>query len=602
MALVFNLVLLGVSLEFVAVLGEVKNSKEELYSGIIKLRSFWKRHCLLVFSIENITDNFLLLRVTDDLIRKWEEPVQIHQTFFTLNRSHFKYYFSNCISYMVTPNKMPDSKRGTELDGTNDELVIFALSASKISKSINKFLSLKIGRKDVICICTASQQRYKNFQFTSKKFHQTSILIGKTLKVSYIQQSPGIFKDENGHTTGSLYNMLSLLAANSNVTLIYIERTRRHGFGNLNTDGSWDGLMGELVNGETDLVPNFIHSYIRNSLVDFSNLAFFGYVDFCALPKDPVLNWQALLNSLGWEIWVFLFVALLLLGLVVSLLVYNIVFKCYTLSINYWVISRLLRIMLDQPLIRVPKYRLNQVLIACWIVACFFVGLVYKGNLVGELTKRNPLPFPKSFRDIYLSDSKYHLIVYGSKVQSIVEVMFSESLLPYMKHLAMGWSTERKSLAACVEASIQNTNTACIYFRDSLYLEKSEKSRYDFRYAKLIVADTTELPFPFSFGMPKNSAYRLAVNWYVNVCKTSGLIIWWNKSYMQKVFFQNARMFNEKQCTLSGSKWCALSFLDSVSVFILHLLGLSVAIAACLWELYKTKQKQQLNVVFVFLK
>ncbi|EYB97032.1 hypothetical protein Y032_0143g2350, partial [Ancylostoma ceylanicum] len=144
---------------------------------------------------------------------------------------------------------------------------------------------------------------YATKEKSSLPLNQRESLENKTLKVSVYLEAPFVMQrqDANHELTGNdkyegyCIDLLKKIARLTKFNYT-IHEVKDKAYGIREENGKWNGMVGELINGEADLaVASLTISYSRSEVIDFTK------------PQTAEADWFMFLWPLSWEVWLFSF-------------------------------------------------------------------------------------------------------------------------------------------------------------------------------------------------------------------------------------------------------------------------------------------------------
>ncbi|CAJ0596382.1 unnamed protein product [Cylicocyclus nassatus] len=141
---------------------------------------------------------------------------------------------------------------------------------------------------------------------------QRETLENKTLKVSVYLEAPFVMQredpknelDENDKYEGYCIDLLQRIAALCKFNYT-IHEVKDKAYGIREENGKWNGMVGELINGEADLaVASLTISYSRSEVIDFTvPYMHLGISILFKKPQKTETDWFMFLWPLSWEVW-----------------------------------------------------------------------------------------------------------------------------------------------------------------------------------------------------------------------------------------------------------------------------------------------------------
>ncbi|CAL8070425.1 unnamed protein product [Orchesella dallaii] len=330
---------------------------------------------------------------------------------------------------------------------------------------------------------------------------------------------------------GSHYNLLMEVAKISNFTpnIIHNEDLRP---GTLLKNGSWNGAMGLITNGQAEIAAVLALSFKRSIAVDFTTPTAREDLVFCLAEPKLLVHWKALVYPLSRTVWGITLINFL----IISCLIY-IYFK-HGNSNSKGACSNVLNavllpitIFLGQP---IPNKACRagslRILIAnLWFSLSIVIGTTYKSNLVGFLTFPAKQSFPSTLKELY---SRTDYAIYLHSIGGIEREILKTSPNPVIKALLERMVIVR-SMEYCLNAATK-PKTACIGWTNVL---KIEMSKYKYRSSNQDNISTLYIakdPAAFAYAcvaFKKDSIFLESFNKYAGRIRAAGIIGKWNEDY-----------------------------------------------------------------------
>ncbi|KAG7160557.1 Glutamate receptor ionotropic, delta-2-like 5 [Homarus americanus] len=236
---------------------------------------------------------------------------------------------------------------------------------------------------------------------------------GAVVMVSTVHRPPHVelLKDHHGRLTitGPLANLMDAVAHSLNFTYKIV--TPPDGtYGAHSANGSWSGMMGQVVRKEADVsLGPFAISWKRNQAVDFAHHYLFDYGSMIKSKGLPEIDPWGFLFPLQPKVWAALLAGLLVAWLAILVLGHNPdgsrkVNRASDLFFQH------LKVIFYQNLTIKVKRGSEMVLLGGWVVVAMMVMWSYTGNLVSLLAVRH-IPQPlQTLRDV-IEESNLKVIV-----------------------------------------------------------------------------------------------------------------------------------------------------------------------------------------------
>ncbi|VDL79288.1 unnamed protein product [Nippostrongylus brasiliensis] len=174
----------------------------------------------------------------------------------------------------------------------------------------------------------------------SLRLNQRETLENKTLRVSVylcafvemgrIQEAPFVMQrrnvagdDPNDNETyeGYCIDLLKMVASMSKFNYT-IHEVKDKAYGIREANGKWNGMVGELMEGEADLaVASLTITYSRSEVIDFTvPYMHLGISILFKKPAETETDWFVFLSPLSWEVWLCTFASYVVTSLTIWLL------------------------------------------------------------------------------------------------------------------------------------------------------------------------------------------------------------------------------------------------------------------------------------------
>ncbi|KAK6731580.1 hypothetical protein RB195_007812 [Necator americanus] len=155
---------------------------------------------------------------------------------------------------------------------------------------------------------------------SSLPLSQRETLENKTLKVSVYLEAPFVMQRENSNQDsagddkyeGYCIDLLKKIAKQAKFNYT-IHEVKDKAYGIREDNGKWNGMVGELMNGEADLaVASLTITYSRSEVIDFTvPYMHLGISILFKKPQTAESDWFMFLWPLSWEVWLCTFASYL---------------------------------------------------------------------------------------------------------------------------------------------------------------------------------------------------------------------------------------------------------------------------------------------------
>ncbi|MPC50445.1 putative glutamate receptor [Portunus trituberculatus] len=236
---------------------------------------------------------------------------------------------------------------------------------------------------------------------------------GHTFKVStvpyfpYVAYSRDMSERGNMVTLQDSLNVRVLITASATLNFTYeVWETPDRSFGNLNAQGQFNGLVGELQREETDFCLLLTPTSKRLEVIDYLRLEPTDYMVVLSEKPSLLSAVMSIMRPFSNELWV---------GLVVGLVVW---------SMTAWMLQLLWKeatggpgvslrrilmygwgALLEQPPADPSKNFSGQMLVGWWLVFCLIIVTGFKSSLIAHLTVQAKSQTPEGLQDLVEFDN-----------------------------------------------------------------------------------------------------------------------------------------------------------------------------------------------------
>ncbi|XP_048249944.1 glutamate receptor 1-like [Haliotis rufescens] len=344
-------------------------------------------------------------------------------------------------------------------------------------------------------------------------------------------------------------------------------------------NGTWDGIMGLLVNKTVDIsaVPYAV-SLLRSNYVTFLYPIRYTYKDILYKKPDSRVDWAVLLSCFKWQVNVCVLVTIV--GVTTSFLVCK---RCSahqhgrSKQVDHQMLETIMStigVTCKQGSSTLPNTESNRILLAFWWLCCIPITAVYSGNLVAFLTvTKDNVPFT-GLND--LLDSGYDI---GIETGSYVAEIFSGSNASVNKQI---WKKNREHQPGNLtnEEDIVYHRIRLAEGRYALITDSDIINSY--MAEKCDMAHTMEQRFPATSSLivPKHSPLALLMDPELMFLVERGIIDKW---YEQP-------NLDEKVCSSKEEEANGLKLTNLFTVLFVAGCGVGLAAVVLVFEICKYKK------------
>ncbi|XP_042237047.1 glutamate receptor ionotropic, delta-2-like [Homarus americanus] len=365
---------------------------------------------------------------------------------------------------------------------------------------------------------------------------------GAVMMVSTVHRPPHVelLKDHHGRLTitGPLANLMDAVAHSLNFTYKIV--TPPDGtYGTQSANGSWSGMMGQVVRKEADVsLGPFAISWKRNQAVDFAHHYIFDYASMIKSKGLPEIDPWGFLFPLQPKVWAALLAGLLVAWLAILVLGHNPdgsrkVNRASDLFFQH------LRIILRQDMSGVRRGS-EMVLLGGWLVVAMMVTWSYTGNLVSLLAVRH-IPQPiQTVRDVVQDPNLKVILEPKTIVTSFLENIESGDLRAMGDLMYIGRVKYRitSTLLDAVDTLVRDGDHVLVTIKIGLIKFISELSSRTGRCDFYIVRENLIHVFQCMVGQKGNPIVP-AISHRIRALVESGLYEYWLMSNIP--FIENCR-------------------------------------------------------------
>lgn len=349
-------------------------------------------------------------------------------------------------------------------------------------------------------------------------------LNGRTIKLTHLNLGLSfkrVYNQSYDHA-GIYFDLFTQYSTKLNFSMnMYNERLRP---GRLGKNGTWNGLMGELQRGSSDICAALGISYERYPFVDYSTETYRAPISFSLMQPKAHLQWQALISPLTYVVWVYTVGAII--GLVTTLLLFNFAFN-HVYQLDRWSASFLVpcAIVLEQSLnISFDKNSVWKLVTILCIILNFVVGTAYKSNLVGFLTFPEQPPFPKTFQQVYIQrDYKIWLLSLGGMELEVFRASKNVMMKDFWKRMKI---VGIKETGECLE-NARKFKTVCMSWRNTIQTGLIQFGlKWPTVKRRMFMADDSDpvLYADIATVFPKQSIFQAVLNKYMGYSRDMGIV------------------------------------------------------------------------------
>lgn len=436
------------------------------------------------------------------------------------------------------------------------------------------------------------------------------IIRGRSLRVAYPNLKPIFFvSGPNMPFDGTYNNILIECSRRHNFTLNFYGRPVVPGVHLKN--GSWTGMVGELIAERADLTPVLAATPERYPLVGFSYPLHREGLIFAVKLPDNLLQWKALILPLSKIVWI----CTLSMFVLFTFFLY---FTFYVLNKNNQeldivkhlkifssAVSMPYEILLEQPSTSIISSKLTIRLITMlWIFLALQIGVAYKSNLVGYLTFPEKQVIPTTFHELN-HHPEYSILLHSIGGLELEHLRNSPS--PDIQGIVKRM-TILNSAKPCIKAVAEQHLTACVAWKNAILTEMGLYKPPFLKRELLYISTEFASYADISFGMRKRSIYSAELNHFSGMFAANGLVYKWNELFVgeiqRKMVHEGKLRKHEETRDVDDGEAKPLKLINLLAVYAAWFLGCALAcsgfIVEFLWHSFNKKLcfRRNKNVFF----
>lgn len=252
---------------------------------------------------------------------------------------------------------------------------------------------------------------------------------------------------------------LDHLAASNNFTIKIIPSTGG-GIGYKNSNGTWNGIVGDVMEGKTDVGMILAHYYDTSLAVSFSQSINQGWLTFYTALPSRLYTWKSIYWPLQGHVWFGLASTILFLTIFCSL---GQIFGQYSFASVKLSPSKAFiyfnATLLEQDKKDLEKGPTLRVIATVWLMFQIVITTAYRSKLTTLMTFPVFTTPPATFSQLAESDYEISLTYLGGMAFQYLKT----STNPVIQNI-YGRMVKERNFLKCLEKSVSNSNHACITY------------------------------------------------------------------------------------------------------------------------------------------
>lgn len=384
-----------------------------------------------------------------------------------------------------------------------------------------------------------------------------------------------------------IYNFVILeLMKRLNFTLEFFPSMSGGGTGFRFPNGTWIGIVGDLLSRNADLGQAAGQTLSRNEVIEYSFPITYEWLTFTTGVPKPFYSWKAVYRPLSIQVWILLFLSGIFMAAGFLIFLKHQPPNSKQLE-KKLVAEFMFRSLVEQGdnILFSPSISVTLKLLSLfWLLFVLVLLTAYKSKLVSFLAFPNVDVPPDTFDALSKSSFKIVLQYTGAAV-----MLFKTSSNPTYVKIFNRMTTE-KSDVKCFEEAI-NSKAACISWANIVDYVSYKNLSDSHGQTPLVKAPAAAYFLLGGILMRKKSTYRVEISNYIMQAMDSGLLNKWKK--LDEEFVSAERKFWRRKSNATMHNSYATSGVSDVLTmkhlsgsFLILACGIVVAICVFAKELY----------------
>ncbi|CAL8135164.1 unnamed protein product [Orchesella dallaii] len=400
-----------------------------------------------------------------------------------------------------------------------------------------------------------------------------------------IKQINGKWKPIRGVYAGMVDNLLAHL----NFTFTVFPSTG-HGSGIRFPNGTWNGVMGDMLYDVADFGASSSNNYGRYPLVSFTNAIVYIYISFFMGPPRISYTWKAIYWPFTPELWFSVVMSLLVVLLTFKLMqLENNPVKETSLLFRRHLVEYISFTLIGQGL-EYPNGISARLLLTVWLFSALIINTLYVSMIVGLLAFPLYQQQPMTFKELVQSGD----FSWGFDMsRGSLFAHFKTSSNPTFREIFEQKEAERES-EECLKQAMQR-NFACVTWDGvAKYIAFRNLSLIHGK-SPLVYANEITLFVASGLAVPRRNVYKANFHWILGTLHDTGHSEKWEKDDMEtlrknKVHWEQS-MNITKESEDDGPDLLSLSNL--LGVFYCYFVGHVAALLMFLMEFVKYSRSRR---------
>lgn len=593
---------------------------KSLLHYIYEDRSISEDNCFLKFLFEDSNQNSFLSDWA--MHTNWPETVQQYYQVASLNQSKYQYlpawskFRSHCWLIVVTVRssniltllnlKSRKFFNVTERIGhpIRDHYVFLSESESLLTSVMSNSLVLDAFSRKVGIFPETNLNRVGYIveppYFTGKMISQSHLEIqkvvnnynGRTLRAAYLQEPPHFYANTDNQPEGPQYMMISEITRLTNHSVSYYRDLWTPGFGRLLSNGSWTGLIGEMVSGRADMATTSAPTLERSPYVDNPRSSYILPLVMSLQSPQAYRDWHALVDPLDPFVWMCTLVTFLIT--IVAFAIKQVLGSKTKSWRSVWELVLPTYGIFVEQMSPALERSTSKFLLILWVTFSYLIGTAYRSNLVSFLTFMEMEKVPDTFLKLY-EDPSYSIILHS--VGGLELDLLKNSKNSVFKGIGARMTMDPDA-EACLEAAA-TSKSVCIAWLAFVISVMGEDT--DGKFKNIFIPKRWEAFCWVGSVFRKGSIFTGTFSRYVEIMMASSLFNYWEDKTLRKIKSENRRRTEEKKRAAGTSEESSqesqpdtnhsLDVSDIFIVLVLSVGGNLLALLCFIREIFKHNNK-----------
>ena len=354
-------------------------------------------------------------------------------------------------------------------------------------------------------------------------------LAGSHLTVSGLAVPPYMLLNGDRNVIGGTFVQIFEVASKY-YNFSYEVSTNPKPTGALSANGTWTGMMGDVIHGKKDIGMCIHVTYERWGHADFTTFMFNERALFLLAHPENFHSLSALVRPLSWKIWL-LYIATFI-GILPVL--YASFKRDHSDSRHHHpkhkddALALAILFTYSTSVDQGVEIRKNsaKILMALWLFFVLILSTCYKDKLMLYLTFPEQRPIPRNLEQVHYIHKDFRMIFHfwGSTMLD----RFKNKHNPMMLSLGKRLELERDAAKCVTEATIHQ-GTLCLGVRSFLSVAMAKNVTLSTAFQSYLLSEELFSPIYLSFMLRKNSIYTQPWQEIAGRFRESALIPKWNQ-------------------------------------------------------------------------